>query len=336
MCSVLVVDVQKVLKIGILLLIFCLLISPAAAVVESHVRDTYTFSATAPDDKMIDSFRCDDIQPDTSQQYILNAYGDYYTVAMNSTKSWGTWTFNVDCSYPNGTVSSAQYTKFAPLSNTFDLLFQGYWCEAGFAWETQVFVAVSPLIVAESNVWIPTPTAGIAIQYNAFTDYTPIAFYEVSGSSTGQINDVTIYYVTAEEFAEHSNQNLINGLVGGAASTAGYLTSAAWNTALAGVENIPGIGPYVSAGLSISGMVIREVFWWLKFLFIDNGPLTFLTIEFFIMGEAMMTSRTLVQMLKKVLRSHIKVYEFFLKIATWAINIMISIIQAIGSLLPFP
>lgn len=50
----------------------------------------------------------------------------------------------------------------------------------------------------------------------------------------------------------------------------------------------------------------------------------------------MMNSRSLVQMLKKVVVNHIKIYEFFLKIATWAIEILAKIIQAIGSLLPFP
>lgn len=328
--------VQKVLRMGIPLLILCLLISPATAITETHTRDVYTFHAIAPDDKMIDSFRCDDMQSDTTQQYVLNAYGDYYTVSMNSTKDWGTWTFNVDCTYPNGTVSSEQYTKFAPLSNTYDLLFQGYWCEAGFAWETQVFVTLSPLVVAESNVWIPTPTAGIAIQYNAIADYDPIAFYEVSGSSTGLINDVTIYFVTADEFAAHSHNDLMAGLIGGATSAVGSITETMWLTAISGIECIPGVGPYISAGLTISGMVIGEVFWWLKFLFIDNGLLTFLTIEFFVLGEAMMNSRSLVQMLKKVVVNHIKIYEFFLKIATWAIEILAKIIQAIGSLLPFP
>ena len=324
--------VQKVLRIGIPLLILCLLISPAVAVTETHTRDVYTFSATAPEDKMIDSFRCDDMQPGTTQQYVLNSYGDYYTVSMSSAKDWGTWTFDVDCTYPNGTISSEQYTKFAPLSSTYDLLFQGYWCEMGFAFETQVFVTLSPLVVAESNTYIFTPLG--TYRYNAISDADPMAFYEISGSSTGLINDVTVYYVTAEEFAEHSDQNLLSGLVDGATSAVGSFTEAAWLTAIAGIENIPGVGPYISAGLSIAGMVIGEVFWWLKFLFIDNGPLTFLTIEFFILGEAMMTTRDLVKMLKKVIERHIQVYEFFLKIATWAIEIMAKIIQAIGSLIP--
>ena len=311
-------DVQKVLKIGIPLLIFCLLIAPAAAVVESHVRDTYTFSATAPEDKMIDSFRVDDLEPSSTQQFVLNAYGDYYTVVLNSTKNWGSWDFNATCTYPNGTVQYEQFSKWAPLSNSYDILFQAYWFETGWMWETQLFLTLSPITVSEAIIESET-----------------ISFYEVSGSSTCLMNDVTVYFVTAEEFEAHRQLDPITGAVEGVKSTAGYLGEAAWLAALAGTENIPGIGPYVSAGLSISGMVIGEVFWWLKFLFIDNGPLTFLTIEFFIMGEAMMASRTLVQMLKKVLRNHIKVYEFFLKIATWAISTMISIIQAIGSLLPF-
>lgn len=322
-------------SVGLVLLLLIVCCTPAAAIVETHTRDVYTFSATAPEDKMIDSFRCDNMQAGTSQQYVLNSFGDYYTVVMNSTKDWGTWTFFVDCTYPNGTVSSEQYTKFAPLSNTFDLLFQGYWCEMGFGWETQVFVTLSPLVVEESNVWLPLPTAGIPIQYNAISDYDPVAFYEVAGSSTGLINDVTIYYVTAEEFAEHSNQNLLSGLVGGATSAAGSLSEAAWTAAIAGVEMIPGVGPYISICLETSGMIVGEVFWWINLLLIENWKLTFLTIEFYILGDAIISGHSFTRMLKKVVKSHVSIYKFLIDIAIKIINLVLDAIKAIGSLLPF-
>ncbi len=322
-------------SVGLVLLLLAVCTAPAAAIVETHFRDTYTFSATAPNDKMIDSFRCDELQDNSSQQYVLNAFGDYYTVNMNATKSWGTWTFNVQCAYPNGTVLDTSYTKFAPLSSTYDVLFQGYWCEGGFGWETQVFLTLTPLTVIDSSVWIPTPTAGIPIEYNAFTDYDPLAFYEVSGSSTALINDVTIYYVTAEEFAEHSNQNLIAGMVGGATSAVGSISEAAWTAAIAGIENIPGVGPYISICLEVAGLIVGEVFWWLKFLLIDNWMLTFLTIEFFILGEAVISGKSFMKMLKMVIKSHVSLFKFLIDIATKIINIVLDVAKTIGSLLPF-
>lgn len=303
-----------------LLLLICLLafgIPAASAMEEVHYEQTPHFTAQATDILTIASIRAANCEPGSSQQFMLNAYGQTYQLEVVSERNWGWWNFNVSCQYPNGTMAYKDLSAFAPFAIDYDLTIQKYFLAVDGIFDLDVNVALLPLTARFEG--LEADLKGM--------DYGVLAFSEVSGSTAPGTFDITTYFVTPDEFKEFEKNSLRLKL--GAAVQG--LFDWGWDNIITFAGKIPYIGPFLETGLFVTGIVLEEIFFWLYLIFIEYPELVILTVEFFIIGDALLTTRSLMSLVNRIIENHIKVFEFVINTAVTAIEVIIRIIQAIAN-----
>lgn len=314
--------------IPILILLFFLIASPAAAKEESWFTDTEEFTAVSTDELTIQSIRAENLHEGTIQRFVMDSYGDtYYLEVLSEPKDWGWWNFNVSCTYPDGTTETTTLAKFAPISFDYDINIQSYWLYGYFAWETNIYVTLTPLSV-DTNQQIPINDSTYPEGYPA-TYYEPLAFSYVQGVSNDPFEKVTVYYVTAEEFEQIQNNDILLPITEGI----GDLFDWTWDMVTGTIEKIPYVGPFFLTIMQIAAIYIEECIFWINLLFIQNWAMSIMLIEFFILGEAIYNTKTRVGLLTRVAENHVKVMKFFIFIGELAIDLVIKGIDAVSRII---
>lgn len=303
-----------------LLLLICLLavgIPAASAMEEMHYEQASHFTAQATESLTIASIRAANCEPGSSQHFTLDAYGQTYQLGVVSEKNLGWWGFNVSCEYPNGTIAYRDLSAFAPFAMDYDLTIQKYFLAADWIFDLDVNVALLPLTARFEG-----PEADLKGM-----DYGVLAFSEVIGSTAPGTFDITMYLVTPDEFKEFQKNSLLLKL-GGAVQG---LFDWAWDSIISFAGKIPYVGPFLETGLSVTGIVLEEIFFWLYLIFIEYPELVVLTVEFFIIADALLTTRSLMSLANRIIDNHIKVFEFVINTAITAIEVIMRVIQAIAN-----
>ncbi|MDQ1252560.1 MAG: hypothetical protein QG646_1681 [Euryarchaeota archaeon] len=299
----------------LLLFLLAAAISPASAVEEITQDHIKTFSLTAPDGLSFSGMEIYDLPANSNNTFLFDSFGKIYTLNVNSSKSWGWWTYDIALQYPNGTVTTTQLETLAPAATDWDLHVQYYFLSGDSVFDLDVYTTLLPL---SATLQTNNPTTSSVLQFSG-----------ISGSSTDYF-DMVLYATTDEEFAEQSENALGLQL----SYAAGELFSWTWDAILSFVGLIPYVGDDLVTAILIASYIIDEIFFYFNLFLIEYIETTILTLEFFLITYSLHRTRTRspVKMLKNVISDQIAVLDFILEKAKLAIELLVRIINAIASI----
>lgn len=296
-------------------LILILLIPSGAMAYETvdYPQVTY-FHAVAPEDTSIVDVRGYNVHNAGDHTFWLNSYGQVYQLDINVESTQNVlWEADITLTYPNSTIETVTVSQ------------------AQVAWDYNILIQVTDedlihVVDADLVIGLNPLTAGWNMEAAGLEDnYIP--FSEVVGTSTEPM-DVSVYLFTPEEFQDVQEGNIFTSF--------GSFLEWSWDLILDFIEAIPGVGPYAVALLEITVMTLEEIFWWINFLLIENIEISILLVEFFIIGHALMSTSSLIGLLKRILDDHIAVFHFTVRcifymkdLVVWVIKMATDIITAI-------
>ena len=262
----------------------------------------------------------------TTQTFVLDSFGQKYTLTVKG-RAEGTFGvykhFYVNLTYPNGTVKSFELNKRVLSLGDYDIKIQYYATEFDFL-DLDVFIQLDPL-----DASFNAPSASYRIE--DFVIFNKIQFV------SDQEAHLKLYYTTAEhwqeieEAYESGDWLAIIGLQG---EQVGNLA----NQVYGAVCSVPYVGDYACKALDVAGQsveLVMGVFYWIKLIFIDNGLLVFTLFEAMTLAYSALQSRDIFQFYRLYIKTHKALFEFIVDMLRKIIQIFTSIVQAIGSLIPF-
>jgi len=304
-------------------LFFCLLlffllaaaISPAAAVTEIQEEHIKSFSLNAPDGLSFSGMEIYDLPANSNNTFQFDSYGKIYTLNVNSSKSWGWWTYDISLQHPNGTIETTQLETLAPAALDWDLHVQYYFVGVDSVFDLDVYTALLPL---SATLQTNNPTTSSILQFSG-----------ISGSSTDYF-DMVLYATTDEEFQEQAKNALGLQL----SYAVGEVFSWTWDAVLSFVGLIPYIGDDLVTALLIASYIIDETFFYFNLFFVEYIETTILAIEFFLITYSLnrTKSKNPVKMLKNVVSDQIALFEWIIDKTRLAIDLLISIIRTIADI----
>jgi len=307
-------------RIIILLCLALILIIPAQAYEKVEYNKVKTFDVKAPEDLTIQQVYLNNILFDGSQTIYFDAYGDTYTLTIKGEKQGAGWRhFWINMTYPNGSTESKEYRILRPFTNDYDIKIQYYWIEADTLLDVDIYVSsLDPLTSEFDNL----------LGVYEFNTSAYLIFSEVSGISNKEM-DVEVFLINDEELAEIRSGNVLPALGDFTFQTFQWT----WDMVLNFVGAIPYVGPLISTGLEISGGFITEIFWWFKLFVIDNFAITVIIIEFFIIADAILSTRSLMALVRRIIKNHVAVLNFFRDMVLFMVNLLMSIIRTVASII---
>jgi len=310
-----------------LLLSFLLLTGTAAAIEEIKQENVYSFDLSTPDGLVLSGMTAEDITPDANSTFVLNAYGDEYTLYVNSTRTLhANWLFDIKLRSPNGSIETTQLKTIQPFATNYDIHLQYYALEWDSVFDIDVYTGILPLsasLQAQSSTG-----ADYAALLPGSSTYTTTAFSQISGTST-QPMTVTLYAYNQEEFEDQLYGDLSTALY----DAVGDAFSWSWDMVLAFVEKIPGVGPYLASILIIAALTIDSIIFYVDLVLIEYPETTFLTVESFILASAFTRKGKFWTKINRVCEAHVKIIEFSISLIESGVNIFSKIVGAIASII---
>ncbi|RLF02007.1 MAG: hypothetical protein DRJ64_09830 [Thermoprotei archaeon] len=314
----------------ILLFIAIALIQTASAYEHADLGSTKTTVYEVPQGYVIFSVYANDIpfKPNeewSTQTFHLNAFGQTYvlTVKGRAEGVYGAYKhFYVNLTYPNGTVETREFVDIAFAAADYDIKVQ-YVAEELDWVDVDVYIVLNPFDAATE-------------QPETFTLSDVVPLNKVTFTSDQEAH-VIVYFTTAEhwqEIVEAFESGDIAGIVGFAGEQAGNV---GWQV-YGALCSVPYVGEYACTALDVAGQsvgLVTDVFYWLKFIFIDNGLLFFTLFEALVLAYAALTSWDIFVFFRRYADAHRALFTFIIGIIRATVQIFTSLIQAIGSIIPF-
>ena len=321
------------MKIKILALCFLLLcFTSIATAAESYEQDDVTnIDYEVADGYVISNVNLDNIEANFNSTTVLDTFGKEYILTINNTKSWGWWTYEVSLQYPNGTVQTETLDSFQPYAIDTDIKIQyfHYVTDTDSVLDVDVYVGLLPLTASFTNPVSSESEMGELLSSTGLT-YERVAFSDVQASCTNEF-DFKAIYVTAEDFQDQIEESVEEMISGGVELFFDW----AWDSILAFVEMIPGVGPYLASALEMSAFIVGEVFFYLDLLFIEYPETTILTIEFLILAATILKTdkkSSIWDMAETYISMHKAVIEFFYNFAIRTIELLVKIVQMVADI----
>lgn len=319
-------------KGAILLFIAFLCLTATASAEESvNYTDVKEFELDAPTGKSITTLRISDIEPPANQQFTFDAYNKTYKMNVSAKKHYSAWwEFDINMTYPNGTTQSKHLEKFAPYNFDYDLQIQYDYDvlkSIDTAFDMDIYLGLMPLRASFTTLTSnqsETLNQTIPDEYQ----YYILAFSHVKGTSD-KVMDASIEFVTGEEYKAMKEDSLKQRIL----QAYNGIFTWSWDLVLYGMGKIPFIGDYLEPALKSAGMLIGELLWWFDFLIIRNWYIFLLLIETFILGDAMVNTKSLFGLVKKIGNNHIKLIEFGIMIIQTIADVFMKFLLAIGNLI---
>lgn len=315
----------------LLLLVFlvCALIQGAAAVNTILIEDVqdFEFNVSSPS-QTIPQINLYGLREGVTVVN-LDAYGDLYLLEIDCFRdgwfdAW--WTWNVSLTYPNGTVATDHIRNLAPTASGYDMYIQYFIGDFTSIVDVNLFVDLRPLNVKYQ-------TMGFLPESNRQF----IAFSSVSATSPGSFN-AKIFELTPDEFEKMKKGDLLFQLEETIMNVGKDFFAWSWSAILWFVEKIPVIGPYLSAILELSGAAIGEIVSW-GLLLLENIEIVLMFAEGLILADALLSSRSLMGLLRRIVDNHVRAVKFSLwlldvgiQLFTRMIDMIARIVQAIKPL----
>ncbi len=293
-----------------------LMITPALGVTTSEREEITDFDMDAPAGYYISSIYLEDIVPDFNTTILMDADGQIYTLQVNATRTLGWWSYDISLEHPNGTVESQHMGILRPLEKTSIKIQHFYGTETSIL-TVNLYVGLLPLTTTFSSIGLSDA-------------YEDIAFSNVQGSCT-QPFDLIVYLSTAEEMVAQQDNSIKQYLEG----STELFTEWLWDNIITFIEKIPGIGPYLADSLEFTAMLIDNVFFYFRLFFIDYLATTLLTIEFFILSKALITTRknaNIFALLDKIVSAHVDTFEFVIDTLSKIISMFSALVHMIAAI----
>lgn len=312
---------------AVFLILLLFLISPVQAVETYHLGEVEQYNVFAEDDTLITSVFLNDIKPNFCSQTIFDAYGEQYVFNIEGAKSWGYWTFDISLTYPNLTVANTTLKSFQPFASDTDIKVQYFYPEFDSVFDVDVFVGLLPLtasFVVPADVNSEIGKLGLPSG-----SYQRIAFNRVSGNCTQPVN-MKVYFATREEFEAQRAESVKEMITG---STKLFVRWG-WDAVLAFAGKIPGIGPYLITTLDVGATLVDSIFFYFRLIFVDYLETTLISIEFFILSDALISTKRggINRLVNKIISNHVRVIEFSIDLLTRTISIVIETVRAIAAI----
>ena len=267
---------------------------------------------------------------DSVQTLILDSYGETYYLTIKSSTSGlnGAYkTFNVTLIYPTGQTISKEVTVLNPFARDYDVRIQ-YWVYQYDTPITGMDIDILTSGLLDFDVLVVEGLEGMSTKFNLSKF---VVFNRVEASSTAEMN-AEIFYLTKTEWINEVKES--TGVFYTFPVDYSGVQGAIWSTFLNLVSQIPVVGENLADALNFMAIIVGETFYFAKLILVENWELTVLTYESFAMMYAMQ-SRNLVTMYRRFVRFHIQTAEFIYGIIYRTLQLIYSLIQAVGSLLPF-
>lgn len=321
-----------------LLLALAVLIAPAAAVEKLEFQDAQVVNVEAPEDLMISSINVKDIGPNSNLTLNLNAYGEMYLLSVGCQEGMGWWDFDVACTYPNGSVSSEHLRTWKPpyVTKDYDVVIQPYFIDADWWFDVDVYVGLRPFTASFFRGNIDGALkedlgevldGDLGAPFREYRPFPPLAFSQISGTITKPAY-VAVYLTTQAEFAKQQENDLGQKIEQGISE----FFSWSWNQILIWTAKIPGIGPLFSETLEIVSLTVTEIYFWIRLLFFEYYYEVLLLLEFWFISDAMLHSKSLMALLKRLVQNHIKFFEGIIHLIEVSANLIRGIVHAISGI----
>ncbi|WP_407282150.1 hypothetical protein V7O61_08390 [Methanolobus sp. WCC1] len=325
---------MKIRILALCLLLLCF--TSIATAAETYEQDDITYiDYEVVDGYLISTVDLGNIDSDFNSIIVLDSFGEEYVLYINNTKSWGYWTFDITLESPTGTTETQTLKKFLPYATDTDIHIQYFYGEydLGYGLDVDVYLGLSPLTASFDNNLVSENSS----TYQEYLEWTGLwsaysrrAFSDVQISCSNEF-DFKATYVDLEEFEAQKEESLAEWLSG----TSELFFDWAWDSILAFVEMIPGVGPYLASALEMSAFIVGEVFFYLDLLFIEYPETTILTIEFLILAATILKTdkkSSIWDMAETYISMHKAVIEFFYNFAIRTIELLVKIVQMVADI----
>lgn len=306
------------LIIGVLLTV-ALCISPVSAYFESEFDDVSAFNISTIDGYTMTEIRIDNLEPGQAVYLDLTSYNESYIFQITSTHDYGIWwSWHVDCTYPNGTTLSDSYST-SSLIGDYDIDIQAYWGDINTILSMNLYASLKPLEIVKSDI-------------RPF--YTPVAFSNIAGYvSPGDFDNVRVFHVTYEEFEGIWGNDLLQAITGTISTGLSNLFAWSWDMVLGFAAAIPFVGDYLETALILIAIIFGEIAFWFNLIFIEYPDLTFMTIEFYIIADAIMHGRSVPAIIKRIFRTHMKIINFMIDLPERLANLIMTVVKGIANII---
>ena len=315
-------------KLLSLILVFLLLSSTAAAR-EMYERDDVTnVNFEAPNGYVISTVNLDNIESGFNSTIVLDSFGEEYLLSVNGTKRSIWWNFYVTLQYPNGTIETSHLKKHELIGDQADIKIQYFYTDWGelVEFDVNVFVGILPLTASFTNPVSSESVIGEALEPTGLT-YTRLPFSDVQ-ASCNQPFDFEAIFVTPEQFKGQIAEDVWEFLYGSADLFFGW----AWKSVLAFASKIPVIGPYLEITLVVAGLIFSEISFYFNLLIVENWYIFFMAVETWILGDAILNTKTFFGLLKRTVKNHVEAIKFALFIFDQLIELWTKLVTTIAQI----
>lgn len=323
---------MKLCSVLLVLMLVVSMVSPAAAVTTYRETGITSFDVEAPKNGVIATVNLDNIPANFVANVEFDAYGEIYLFEIVNTRPellgvpTGYWIYDISLTYPNSTVATATLKSFQPLATDTDIKIQYFGQrELDAIWDVDVYVGLLPLTASFVRPYSNPDAVGENFPENLL--YTRLAFSRVSGTCTQPV-DFKAYISTEEEFKKQQAEDLAYSIK----ESFELFFSWTWDAILTFVEMIPGVGPYFAMTIELVVVLVDDLFFYIKLFFIDYLETTLLTLEFFILADALINvskRASIMTFVERIVSNHVKVITFVGGVILAAVSLVPMIVETV-------
>lgn len=317
---------MKLCSVLLVLMLMVSMVAPAAAVTTYRDTGVTSFYLEAPTNGVISTVNLDNIPPNFDAVVEFDAYGEIYEFSISNTKSYGYWVFDISLVYPNSTVATTTLKSFQPFATNTDVKIQYFGQrEIDAIWDVDVYVGLLPLTASFVRPYSNPDAVGGNFPENLL--YTRLKYSRVSGTCTQPV-DFKAYISTEEEFQKQQAEDLAYSIK----ESFELFFSWTWEAVLSFVEMIPGVGPYFAMTIELVVALVDDLFFYIKLFFIDYLETTLLTLEFFILADALINvskRASIMTFVERIVSNHVKVITFVGGVILAAVSLVPMIVETV-------
>lgn len=307
-------------RLILLTLALLLLAAPAAAYDRYQSEQVTYYSIDAPADRTIVSTIVNNCPPNSEQVIVLDAYGDLHTLTVNSTRNTiGWWTFTVDYEYPNGTIAQQSFSTLEPFANFYNAKIQPYYGVDSWILRVDVYVSINPFKIT-----------GNKLEYDHMIIPQYMAYSSTTVTSSDPV-DIEVHMVDEEAWEIiASGGDVLHRWSQSTKKVIGDALQWTWDTVLWFVEKIPFVGTFLVTTLILIALLADEIFFWLNFFLIEHLVITILTVEFLIITESSISTRSLVALLNRIMKHHTNLFHFTVNALEKTASLLLSVYRTVA------
>ena len=304
------------------------MVSPAAAVTTYRETGITSFDVEAPKNGVISTVYLNDIPHNFDATVYFDAFGELYVMDITGTKQYGYCYYDISLTYPNSTVVTKSLKSLQPFSTDTEIKIQYFYdgiYELDSIFDVDVYVGLLPLTASFERPYSNSDVVGPNFPEDLL--YTRLPYSHVYGSCTQPFN-LMMYFSTDDEFKKQQDEDFKERITGSAKTFFQWT----WDAILTFVEMIPGVGPYFAMTIELVVVLVDDLFFYIKLFFIDYLETTLLTLEFFILADALINvskRASIMTFVERIVSNHVKVITFVGGVILAAVSLVPMIVETV-------